>query len=137
MTQDDKKYLDELFCKGCENRLNGSEYELCEKCIHNKQDIKRCPDDYNLSTKTILVPVKVSYHQATDTFVSFTPPTLDQVEAAFKADKTSEVETALRNLLNYVVSGRRYDTINPYFVGEVKEAFKALGLNHLRHKEEK
>ena len=33
---------------------------------------------------------------------------------------------ALRNLIEYVTSGRRYKSVNPYLVPEVEEGLKAL-----------
>lgn len=34
---------------------------------------------------------------------------------------------ALENLLEFVTSGRRYETQNPYTIPEVEAAYKALG----------
>jgi len=42
---------------------------------------------YRPTVKTIMVPVKVSYHDPTDTVYSFTPPTLEEVAKALKDRK--------------------------------------------------
>ena len=131
------------YCYGCQaNRYTTDDTGYCRTCREFEEAERTFYDNYyDLTTKSILVPVEVKYHDNTSLLISFTPPTLDQVEKAYQANETSEaksseVETALRNLLDYVVSGRRYETTNPYFVNEVKEAFKALGLNHLGKKEQ-
>jgi len=40
--------------------------------------------------------------------------------------KKKSCKAALRNLLQYVTSGRRYESKNPYMVDEVKDAIVAL-----------
>lgn len=39
----------------------------------------------------------------------------------------TELRKALTDLLEFVTSGRRYETRNPYTIPEVDAAFKALG----------
>lgn len=46
--------------------------------------------------------------------------------AKAEPDKQALAE-ALTNLLEFVVSGRRYVNRNPYTIAEVQEAYKALG----------
>jgi hypothetical protein len=41
----------------------------------------------------------------------------------------SELEAALAALLEFVTSGRRYETRNPYSLPEVKEAIRLLDLD--------
>lgn len=38
----------------------------------------------------------------------------------------TNVETALKNLVEFVKSGERYETRNPYLISEVKDAITAL-----------
>jgi hypothetical protein len=136
----DEVEREKKYCYGCQsNRYTTDDTGYCKTCRNFAEEAER-DHYYDLTTKSILVPVEVKYHDNTSVLISFTPPTLDQVEKAYQANETSEaksseVEMALRNLLNYVVSGRRYETTNPYFIKEVKEAFKALELNHLGKKE--
>ena len=128
---------DEAFCRGCNNKDNSliNEDGFCERCQQAMSSKGAYDRYYQPSVKTIMVPVKVSYHDPTDTFIAFTPLTLEQVEEAYKANKHEQVEDALKRLLDFVTSGRRYETVNPYFIKEVKDAFTALGLNHLGKKE--
>lgn len=127
----------QLFCKGCDNadNLPIDDNEMCVKCNKQQKNIVAYDQYYTTSIKTVMVPVEVRYNDPTDIMTAFTSPTFEQVETAFTNDKSDEVETALRKLLDYVVSGRRYNTTNPYFVEEVKASFKALGLNHLGKKD--
>lgn len=62
-------------------------YDL-EQCICNRRledQIQNSIDEYyGPKIKTILVPVEVSYHDATDIVYSFKAPTIDDVEKALK-----------------------------------------------------
>jgi hypothetical protein len=93
---------------------------------------------YQATTGTVLVPVKVRYHYATDTIYSFDAPTTDEVEEALKDNKQRQMEqmtAALNYLLDFVVSGRRYNVIDPYLLNEVEIGYAALGLNCFGKKE--
>lgn len=86
----------------------GEETAIMQK-EHNKvcSDPECQADNYFAPTvETIMVPVKVSYHDATDTVYKFDPPTMEDVTKALTNNRCKNLEDSLRVLATHINEGR-------------------------------